>query len=57
MTQDEQYILIKKYCLVQKTTTWHLLCVGGVLQCLECYLLDRIAENLGRYEEELAKLQ
>lgn len=53
MKEIEQFILIKKYCLEQKTTTWHLLCVGGVLQCLECYLLCKIAENLGRYKEAL----
>lgn len=43
-------VLIQKYCRVKHNVTWHLLCIGGVLQCLECYLEDNIDPGFDRYE-------
>lgn len=53
--EKEDVILILKYCLHHKTSTWHLLCAGGVFQCLECYLEDRLEEALHRIDGMLPK--
>ena len=37
-------VLIYKYCLIHHTPTWHLLCVGGEFNCLECYLEATLKE-------------
>lgn len=50
---DDKMILILKYCLHHRLPTWHLLCAGGVFQCLECVLEDRIDAQLHRYQERL----
>lgn len=51
--KDAKLVMILKYCLEQKAVTWHLLCAGGVLQCLECFLEDRIDAKFARYEEKM----
>jgi len=51
--KDAKLVMILKYCLIQKAVTWHILCVAGVLQCLECFLKDRIDERLSRYAERM----
>lgn len=34
--------MIYNYCRIQKQMTWHLLCVGSEIKCLECYLDDML---------------
>ncbi len=38
MANSEPVILFKRACPVHRKVTWHLLCLSGVLQCLECFL-------------------
>ena len=44
-------VLLLKYCLHHHTVVWHILCIGGVFQCLECFLEDRLDESLNLYEK------
>jgi len=39
---EDKVVLLHKYCQYHHSMTWHVLCLSGVLQCLECYLVDRL---------------
>ena len=41
-------ILIKRACTAHRRVTWHLVCLSGVLQCLECNIENRRAPDAYR---------
>ena len=49
MANSEPVILFQRACSTHKKVTWHLLCLSGVLQCLECFLENHLGENFNRH--------